>query len=262
MTTEQIADELRARIEAQGTVMIGGKPHFVVEWDRLIPPDQLGSYVIERAKQLTAPPPEAPADRLTSATTPGGKILRWRPGLELSYAVLKATFITSGLYDLVRANIFQAARDWERICGVKLIYLEQLDDGVRANGLTPTFTVQEFQQPSVYALAFLPDAQPVERVIFVDAIYLGADHDKVGIMRHELGHVLGFRHEHVRAENPGGPVPEELATLIRPLGPFDPHSVMNYPPEGEAGSFVLTEYDRRGAEFVYGGPLNLFENRE
>lgn len=256
--TLALAEELREQIEAAGTIDIGGGRYYVVERDLRIPEAQLGSYVLARARRIVGPH-EVDADRLTAATTDDRKIIRWRAGLTLTYAILRPTFLSGdALYELVRGCTAQAARDWERICGVRFEHLEALDGGVAPGGPRPTFTIEEELLACFYALAFLPNEAPERRILLVDDKLRTAPHDQAGIMRHELGHVLGFRHEQIRPEAPGGPVYEPDATLIHTLTAYDGKSVMHYPPEGTRGSFALTEYDRRGAEYLYGGPQGLF----
>lgn len=50
------------------------------------------------------------------------------------------------------------------------------------------------------------------------------------VFLHELGHVLGLRHEHIRAEarNCYPRATESIGTTARIVGIYDPHSVMNY----------------------------------
>jgi hypothetical protein len=72
----------------------------------------------------------------------------------------------------------------------------------------------------------------------------------------QLGHVLGFRHEHAQPEGNG-------ACTERPgwraLTPYDPGSVMRCNAESRCegtngGDYVLTWLDKAGAATLYGEP--------
>jgi hypothetical protein len=88
-----------------------------------------------------------------------------------------------------------------------------------------------------------------------------------GVLRHELGHLLGFRHEHPWAPDGGG-CSEERSVAGNDLGVrrltdeydddgWDRDSVMQYPAcAGQPGKdFALSELDRSGARVAYGMPL-------
>jgi serralysin len=88
-----------------------------------------------------------------------------------------------------------------------------------------------------------------------------------GVLQHELGHILGFRHEHPWAPQGGG-CSEERSVPRNDLGArrltdeydsddWDRDSVMQYPAcAGQAGEdFALSELDRAGARVAYGMPL-------
>ena len=70
-----------------------------------------------------------------------------------------------------------------------------------------------------------------------------------GVLRHELGHVLGFVHEHTNTALCGERAP------ARPLTPFDRKSVMMY--RGCGGimdrGMPLTRFDKMGVCKVYPG---------
>ena len=69
-------------------------------------------------------------------------------------------------------------------------------------------------------------------------------------MAHELGHVLGLRHEHTRPE--AGTCFED--NNWRPLTPYDSASIMHYPQcNGTSGNLSMTSQDRAGIRALYGG---------
>lgn len=72
----------------------------------------------------------------------------------------------------------------------------------------------------------------------------------VGIMRHELGHTLSYRHEQTRPE--AGKCFEDRDW--QPLTEYDAFSVMHYPQCNGLGDWALalTEKDEVGTACLYG----------
>ena len=101
---------------------------------------------------------------------------------------------------------------------------------------------------------FLPnDIRRDRQVLITDAAF-GALPDGVsfeGVLRHELGHTLGVRHEPIWLDRPCTPEPSDDA---RQVTVFDEDSVMHYPwcrtPAG--GGLRQTDLDYRGAINLYG----------
>ena len=71
--------------------------------------------------------------------------------------------------------------------------------------------------------------------------------------------MLGFRHEHIRAEAPASCPDEDLADTSVLTG-YDPKSVMHYFC-GNVGSreLLITDVDRTGAQRLYGLPLSSYQ---
>jgi hypothetical protein len=251
---------------------------YIAEGDTLLDEDQLLVYAQQRqAREVALRAAEAASmgglgvTRLVGITledqsrgllgmVQNGKIVRWQSGLRLSYCVLRDTFPTEDQYRLVRENMRQATGAWEETCGVSFEHKEDLDlsANVRPEGVI--FTVRFIDAGGRFiAAAFFPNDPVSRRKVLIDPSYFSTTFDKVGVLRHELGHVLGFRHEHIRSGAPPD-CPDEDPTGTFDLTQYDPRSVMHYFC-GNLGSrdLAITELDRTGSERVYGPPLSTFE---
>ena len=107
------------------------------------------------------------------------------------------------------------------------------------------------------ASGFFPTYPPARRRILIDPQFFddSVRLQRAGVLRHELGHVLGFRHEHIRSGAPAV-CPDEPGHDVINLTDYDPRSVMHYFC-GDVGStdLTLTELDVFGAQKVYGPPF-------
>lgn len=261
MTTEATTDldKLTTRLRK---VTIDGTEYFVAEGDLLLTPDELVDYAGNLNAPAAPPPdvsPDAPSELLVVSAN--GKPVRWAPGVVLSYYIKKETF-TAAQYAEVRSNTVDATEAWMAICGVEFRHLVQLDtDLAQRTAAAAVFTVQFINAGGRFiAAAFFPNDPPPRRRVLIDPSYFAMDlvFDKVGVLRHELGHTLGFRHEHIRSGAPAV-CPDESLTDVIELTDYDPLSVMHYFC-GQVGSKTLdiTTKDRDGARTLYGSPLSQF----
>ena len=163
--------------------------------------------------------------------------------------------------EVVEAFI-SAATEWEDIAHVDFRYKPEEDDRCHRRNAQVLFNVRPTDDEWAWyiARAFFPHQPRAEREVLVNF----PSHDDMlededregdytlrGVMRHELGHVLGFRHEHIRDEADAFFCRED--DDYRVITEYDSRSVMHYPQcngEGDWG-LALTDVDARGAAFFY-----------
>lgn len=263
-------DDLYSLLKSKlNTVEIEGNILYVAEGDTLLDLDQLRIYADVREQEIKAREAHKRADeagfgatRLDEAahglvaSTKNGKIIRWKPGAALTYRVARPSFADDAHYQLVVNSMHAATAAWEQTCGVNFEHRAALDTrpGTGLEGLV--FVVRAFDAGGKFiASSFFPSDPPERRRVLIDPSYYTTSFDKVGVLRHELGHVLGFRHEHIRNEAP--PVcPNESLWDTQVLTLYDPTSVMHYFCGGVGSNELkISALDRKGAQQVYGPPL-------
>jgi hypothetical protein len=245
-------------------VELGTTEYYVLEGDLVLDEVQLARYALQRDQGGSDPTvAEGEADngkaRLLGISR-DGKMVRWKPGLALTFYVAKESFPTQQKYELARESVRSAAEAWMSICGIQFQYVPQLDGNAAARPGGAIFSVMHYDARGRFiAAAFFPDDPPERRIVLIDPSFYGdTGFDNVGVLRHELGHVLGFRHEHIRSGAPPGCPGEPLYDTID-LTRYDPKSVMHYFCSGGGSrSLDITELDRDGAQRLYGLPLSEF----
>ena len=244
-------------------VEIDGTRYYVVEADLLLNEDQLWDYAVKRAAREAADAAPVPVEEqgLVGIRNAQNQVVRWRPGKVLTYAIFQDSFLPAQ-YPQVVAAMAQATGDWEAVCGVEFEHLAHLDvAGPGGSDETPLFWVRGVNTgQKLIAAAFFPDDPPSERRVIIDPIFFSPTlgFSREGVLRHELGHVLGFRHEHIRSGAPPDCKGENLDYIFE-LTPYDPTSVMHYlcGQKGDA-ALTITPVDRAGAMAVYGPPNSVF----
>jgi serine protease len=145
-----------------------------------------------------------------------------------------------------------ATRDWMDAAGVKFIYRRSEDKNCTATNTKVMFDVRPVNEGMYLARAFFPSYDRPQRNVLIDQSSFDFSFVALsGFLRHELGHVLGFRHEHISPEGNGKC--KELPNF-KPLTDYDQYSVMHYPQCGgknELENMILSDLDKDGAQKVY-----------
>ncbi|MBZ4413494.1 hypothetical protein VZQ01_43375 [Myxococcus faecalis] len=176
---------------------------------------------------------------------PEGVIVKWTPSeaRDLRYCVSTAF---GARHAVVVNALNQAAAAWEAAANVDFIHASSFDGACTASQAGVIFDVRPVNGAAYYARAFFPNAARSARNVLIDTTAFGsiAPYTLAGLLRHELGHVLGFLHE------PSATCPGQANTC--PLTDPDPASVMHYPGCGRiAGDLVLSRLDAQAAGFLY-----------
>ena len=167
----------------------------------------------------------------------------------IRYCVSSSSF--GSRYSTVVSAMNSATAAWEATARVNFIHDSAKDGACNASTTGVTFDVRQTSTTSYLARAFFPSSSRASRNILISTSAFGsiAPYTMTGILRHELGHTLGFRHEHTRPE--AGTCFENNSW--RSLTTYDSASVMHYPQcnGSNSGNLVLTSRDKSGARALY-----------
>ncbi|WP_179367671.1 matrixin family metalloprotease [Winogradskyella forsetii] len=198
---------------------------------------------------------------------------------ELTYAIFKESFPFDIQYEAVKKNFKEATTQWANILDnkVQLRHIEHFDikknqDTIQKN---VSFIIRYSEssmdsegKAKFVASAFFPSTNKEDWNVEVTPGYFTTDFDKVGLFRHEIGHILGFRHEHNRDSSPAACRPcrscddcndcqkcilcKEQKKKIIPLTKYDSVSLMHYYCGGYGNKkLTFSKKDIEGAKCIY-----------
>lgn len=212
-----------------------------------------GDTPIESDKRLVEYYESIVSDGALAVARYGGRDQIWGPAerRDLSYCV-STSFGTR--YDRVVADMARAAEAWEAVADVRFRHVASEDARCTASNTSVVFDVRPTSGASYLARAFFPYQSRSTRNVVIDgtAFSVRSPLTLLGILRHELGHVLGFRHEHTRNEAGGGCYED---SQWRGVTEYDRASVMHYPHCGGTNTDLrISALDAQGAAALYGPP--------
>jgi hypothetical protein len=238
---------------------------YVVENDILLTKQDLREYMFRNAPKPPAPGAQQQQPRVKNAQlnvdyNANGPNY-WNEGERtLVYAIDENSFRTDDQYNKVTRDLAKATKDWAEICpecGLKFVHIKELDPlepkhpptfskeneklkpqmqlppdlrtkyNLPENVKKLTFVVRRFGlEGKGFAMSFFPHARE-SAYLNIDPTFFRAPETKVGMLRHEVGHILGYRHEQLVGV-PGCAPPDKPEPYASVLDRYDPLSVMHY----------------------------------
>ncbi len=199
------------------------------------------------------------ADRKTGHQLEEGLIVNTVQGRDDKWSASQAlnlTYCVSNKFGTAKTNIVNAMNTgaglWESASSkVNFIYVPSADSNCTVRNNAVLFSVEPTNTTQYIARAFFPSSPDRNRNVLVNAASLmnAGSWTPGNIMGHELGHTLGFRHEHTRPE--AGTCFED--NNWRALTPYYSASIMHYPQcNGSSDDLSMTASDRAGVQALYG----------
>jgi len=167
----------------------------------------------------------------------------------LTYCVSSSSF--GSRYAAVVSAMNNATAAWEGAGRLNFVHVSAQDGNCNSRNNNVLFNVRQVSTSQYLARAFFPSSSRRGREILISVSSFGniSPWTLTGVLRHELGHTIGLRHEHTRPES--GVCFED--NNWRALTAYDAKSVMHYPQCNgtQTGDLTLTTLDRQGASSLY-----------
>lgn len=168
----------------------------------------------------------------------------------------KLSYCVSDSFGVKKKDVIEAlavaTQDWMDVANVKFIYVPKEDSKCTASNSKVVFDVNPVTFGQYLARAFFPSSKRMNRNLMIDSTSFKYSFVSLtGFLRHELGHILGFRHEHISVEGNQKCLEDDR---FFPLTQYDQLSVMHYPQCGGNNNIqdmILSPLDKDGAAKVY-----------
>ncbi len=221
---------------------------FIVEGDLALSEEELVDHLLGLAPGSQS----SGAGELKLSIHNGQMDFYAKPDRKLTYAIDKASFGDDARYREITELMEQATGEWEAIApesGLDFVHVPEQDAAPAAGNVN--FIVEFRDAGGLFiARSFFPHDSGEDRKLTIDPTFYTSQFIKKGVLLHELGHVLGYRHEHIN----GVPGCRREGGVFLTLTTEDPRSVMHYFCGGGGSlDMTLSPLDKQGHAIVYGG---------
>ena len=189
-----------------------------------------------------------------------GADIKWNDTQKLNLTYCIGSTFGANTQKVVDAMAAASDGGWEKFANVNYIHVTAQDGaGCTATNTNVVMDVNQVNSGGQYlARSFFPNDARADRNVLIDpASFDPAQTGNIplsNILTHELGHTLGFRHEHIRSDQ-GRTVQCPEDNQYRGVTPYDVVSTMHYPQCGSPGNtLALSAKDQSGVAMIYGAP--------
>jgi MYXO-CTERM domain-containing protein len=223
-----------------------GTGYYVVDWDRVLKNDaELFDFWGQLQQEELA------------VYNINGTDIKWTDTQKLDLTYCVGTTFGARQQQVIDAMVLATAQGWEKFANVHFVHVASEDANCTTANANVLFDVNQVTGQQYLARSFFPNDARANRELLVDVnSFDPAQTNNIplqNILAHECGHILGFRHEHIRPEA-GNVCPED--NNFRGLTPYDSASVMHYPQcNGTSATLAFTTMDQQGAAMLYGAPV-------
>ena len=225
-----------------------GRIYYVLEGDLLLSEGQVRSTF---KRYNSDPKPVLPNGELLVMTANGQPVYWPVQARALTYTIDTSGF-TPTERKLVETTLKKATDDWVQACTTCRLTFTQVTYRPGTPGDATFHVAKVGDEGGFIAASFFPNDPLDQRVLQIAPLFfrLGVgDYDPVGALRHEIGHILGYRHEQIQ----GVPGCEQEDNHWKPLTRYDAHSVMHYFCGGSGTlKLELSDLDKAGHKKAYG----------
>ncbi len=166
------------------------------------------------------------------------------------------TYCVDNVFGANKAQVIEALRQasdlgWEKYGDINFTYVPAQDSNCTSTNLSVAFNVKSVTSlpGGAPAKAPFPHFSRNSQILYIANAAFTNGSPLAGLMKHELGHVLGFRHEQVRPE--AGRCLEDFNW--KAVTAYDSASVMHYPNcGGTGGNQEISPRDIEGVIRTYG----------
>lgn len=166
-----------------------------------------------------------------------------------AFGAQQATFVSS---------MASAAEAWQAVANVHFTYVSTDDAHCSKDDALPSSVdFKVAPRDTGGACSYWPKSERacVARTLVYNLNATFTPNTMVGVLKHELGHILGMHHEHLRAD---AATTACRANEMRYLSPWDSNSIMGYPASwggcSIGGGNDITATDADGMRQLYGMP--------
>ena len=226
--------------------------YYLLEGDVMATASQVRARLAElHPSQAVQKKPASPGELLVMTDDQGRDVMLPPGKRALTYAIDRKRFSNAD-YQFVVAAMREAAKAWEEACdscGISFQHRSELDNAPSTDLVT--FVVTFVGTGRFIAAAFFPNDPPRKRFLVVGPQYFTTDFNRVGVLRHEIGHILGYRHMHI-VGIPGCDTEDSNWRAV--TAQYDRLSVMHYfCGGGGTRALDLSRQDRADHRRLYGG---------